>query len=169
MIKNKIIIFLIVIGMLLGSLCSCNIRFDVDLDDDHDEKEDHEKEDDELNGKYGLNHIVVENISSGSKKTYNVGDTYYGMLLSSDTISVTLNNGSGSMSYAFERSVTTDITYEVIDDKFIMLCEDAVDLFNNGNPQHRYELSIEQIDDKVCFVLTASNVYSIFSYYVIEQ
>ena len=25
------------------------------------------------------------------------------------------------------------------------------------------------IDDKVCFVLTASNGYSIFSYYVIEQ
>jgi hypothetical protein len=125
--------------------------------------------DDELNGKYGLNHIVVENIASGDKAVYNVGDTYYGMLLSANTISVMLNNGTGSMSYVFERSVTTNITYELIDNKFIMNCGDAVDLFNDGNPQHRYELSIEEINDKMCFVLTASNGYSIFSYYVIEQ
>ena len=128
-----------------------------------------EEENDALNGEYGLNPIVVENISSGVKATYNVGETYNGMLLTSDTISVVLNNGSGTMSYSFERSVTTNITYEVIDDKFIMICEDAVDLFNDGNPQNRYELLMEEIDGKMCFVLTASNIYSIFSYYVIAQ
>ena len=128
-----------------------------------------EEETDALNGEYGLHHIIVENITSGDKAMYNVGDSYYGMLLSPDTISVMLNNGSGTMSYSFERSVTTNITYEVIDDKFIMICEDAVDLFNNGNPQNRYELLMEEIDGKMCFVLTASSIYSIFSYYVIAQ
>lgn len=122
-----------------------------------------------LNGAYTLHHIVVESISGGNKKTYNLGDDYYGMQLRPQSISVSLNNGCGVMSYSFEQSVSTNITYEVVDDKFIMNCEDAVDLFNNGNPQHRFELSIEEIYGKICFVLTASAAYSVFSYYVIEQ
>ena len=126
-------------------------------------------ETDELNGEYGLHHIIVENITSGDKRMYNVGDTYYGMLLSADTIHVVLNNRSGVMSYTFESSVTTNIIYDIVDGKFIMTCDDAVDLFNDGNLQYRYEMIIEEIDNKVCFVLTASNGYSIFSYYVIEQ
>lgn len=140
-----------------------------DTEDSDDDVDDDSNTNDPLNGKYGLHHIVVENISSGVKTTYQLGELYYGMLLSSDTISVTLNNGTGIMSYVFEQSVTTNINYEVQDDLFIMNCENAVDLFNNGNPQYRYELSIEEIDGKVCFVLTAINVYSGFSYYVIAQ
>ena len=120
-------------------------------------------------GEYGLHHIVVENISNGQKETYQLGEYYYGMLLSSNTISVTISQGAGVMSYVFEQSITTDITYEVQGDKFIMTCQDAVDLFNDGNPQYRYELSIEEIDNKICFVLTATGKYNIFSYYVIAQ
>ena len=122
-----------------------------------------------FDGKYGLNHIVVENISSGEEKIYNLGDSYYGMLLTADRISVELKDGCGVMSYSFEESVTTDITYQVIDEIVFMECEDAVDIFNNGNPQYVYELFIEEIDGKTCLVLTAVNTYSIFSYYVIAQ
>ena len=50
-----------------------------------------------------------------------------------------------------------------------MICEDAVDLFNNGNPQTRFELLIEELDGKVCFVLNASGVYDAFSYYVVAK
>lgn len=180
--KTKRFIFILIISiMLMAILCSCgdeqgsnasqgeqNIQSD--NNDTGIQGEEEEKTSiDEMNGVYGLYRIVVENISSGEKDVYNVGDNYYGMMLSTDTISVTLNNGTGVMSYVFESTVTTNITYEVIDDKFIMICEDAVDLFNDGNAQHRYELLIEEHDGKICFVLNASSKYSNFSYYVIEQ
>ena len=122
-----------------------------------------------FNGKYELNHIVVENISSGEEKIYNLGDSYYGMLLTADRISVELKEGYGVMSYSFEESVTTDITYQIVDETFFMVCEEAVDIFNDGNSQYVYELLIDEVDGKTCLVLTAVNQYSIFSYYVIAQ
>ncbi|MBQ8371603.1 MAG: leucine-rich repeat domain-containing protein [Clostridia bacterium] len=123
-----------------------------------------------INGTYGLSHIVARQISDGTEETYRVGDRFFGgMILSSDTISVELNNGRGRLSYTFESTVTTNITYEITEDKFIMVCEDAVDLFNDGNPQSRYELSIEEIDGDKYFVLNASNEYYNFSYYVVKQ
>ena len=183
--RNSVIAILIVMVLLMGALCSCNeVQPPVGSQDiqttsnekgstntvkqDEPEK-DEPVEADELNGEYGLSHIVVTNISNGQVRTYREGDSYYGMLLSFQTISVTLNNGTGTMSYSFERTVTTNITYEKIDNKFIMICEDAVDLFNNGNPQTRFELLIEELDGKVCFVLTASGVYDVFSYYVVAK
>ena len=178
---NRFIVILMITIMLMAILCSCggeqgsnasHGEQDNQIDKNDTGTQDEDDKDasiDEMNGIYGLYRIVKENISSGEKDVYNVGDNYYGMLLSTNTISVTLNNGTGVMSYAFESSVTTNITYEVIDDKFIMICEDAVDLFNDGNPQYRYELLIEEHDGKICFVLNASNKYSNFSYYVIKQ
>lgn len=124
---------------------------------------------DEINGTYGLSHIVAELISNGTTETYHVGDHFFGMLLSSNTITTVLNNGAGTLSYAFETTVATNITYEIEEDKFIMVCEDAVDLYNNGNPQSRYELLIEEIDGEIYFVLKASNGYYNFSYYVTKQ
>ncbi len=121
--------------------------------------------DDELNGEYGLHHIVVERVLTGEKNTYNIGDTYLGLVMSNSTISVALNNGSGTMTYDFGSVITTNITYEVVDGKFIMTCEDAVDILY-GYPEHRYEMTIDEIDGKVCFVLTVSSANSIYTYYV---
>ncbi len=125
--------------------------------------------DDEMNGTYGLSHIVAESISNGTENTYRVGEYFFGMLLSSNTITPVLNNGTGTLSYTFGSTVSTNITYEVVDDKFIMVCEDAVDLFNDGNPQSRYELLIEEIDGETYFILKASNGVYNFSYYVVKQ
>ncbi len=124
---------------------------------------------DEMNGTYGLSHIVAELISDGTETTYLVGEYFFGMLLSTNTITPVLNNGTGTLSYTFERTVTTNITYEIVEDKFIMICEDAVDLFNDGNPQSRYELLIEEIEGETYFVLRASNGFYNFSYYVVKQ
>ena len=186
--KNRVIAVLIAVIVLMSIFCSCVIDpGTVSSQNTSDEsttpgntgasseagadkpEEGDPIEDDELNGEYGLSHIVVKNISNGSIRTYRVGDSYYGMLLSFQTIGVNLYNGAGVMSYAFERTVTTNITYEKIDNRFIMICEDPVDVLNTGNPQTRYELAIEELDGKVCFVLTATGVYDIFSYYVIAK
>jgi hypothetical protein len=124
---------------------------------------------DEMNGIYGLSHIIVESITHGTKTTYQVGEYYFGMLLSTNMITTKLNNGTGTLSYTFERTVTTNITYEVEDGKVILNCEDAVDLYNDGNLQNRYELLIEEIEGEIYFVLKASNGVYNFSYYVVKQ
>lgn len=128
--------------------------------------DDKDTPDDVLNGEYGFHHIVVEKILSGEKSTYNIGDTYLGLVMSNSTISVILNNGSGTLTYDFGSVITTNITYEVVNDKFIMTCENPVDILY-GHPENRYEMVIDEIDDKVCFVLTVSSAYSIYTYYVV--
>jgi hypothetical protein len=67
--------------------------------------------------------------------------------------------------------VVGDVYYDlkIIDGKFIMHCEEAVDLYNNGNAQKDLELSITEIDGKTCFVLEASNGYYNFTYFIAEQ
>jgi hypothetical protein len=122
-----------------------------------------------LRGQYGLSHITAEWIQTGEVREYDIGDFYFGTVLSPDTISVTLNDTTGFMSYNFGQLVATNITYEIIDGKFIMHCEDAVDLYNNGNAQKELELSIVEMDGKTCFVLEASNGYYNFKYFIAEQ
>ena len=73
------------------------------------------------------------------------------------------------MSYTFGPTVSTNITYSIEDDKFTMFCEEAVDLYNNGNFQNKLELSIETIAGKVYFVLKESNGVYNFSYYLTKQ
>ena len=142
-----------------------NFSYYVVKSDNEDEKE-VSTPDDVLNGEYGLHHIVVEKFLSGEKSTYNIGDTYLGLVMSNSTISVILNNGSGTLTYDFGSVITTNITYEVVNDKFIMTCEDPVDILY-GHPENRYEMVIDEIDGKVCFVLTVSSAYSIYTYYVV--
>ena len=127
------------------------------------------KNDDSLNGKYGLSHIVIEDIYNSTENICYTGDSFFGMILSPDTISVTLNNGTGVLSYTFESTVTTNITYEIVDDKFIMHCEDAIDLHNDGNPKDVYELFIEEIDGVTYFVLKSQNGNYKFSYCVVKR
>jgi hypothetical protein len=167
---KKIIAVLMVMFIVMGILTSCSIAQDLigQLGIQGGNSEDDKSNSptiDVLNGEYGLHHIVVEKMSSGEKSTYNIGDTYLGLVMSSSTISIVLNNGSGTMTYDFGSVISTNITYEVVDDKFIMTCEDAVDILY-GYPEHRYEVDIDEIDGNVCFVLTVSSAYSVYTYYV---
>ena len=114
----------------------------------------------EFNGSYRLSHIVVNEL------TYNLGDNFFGMTLYPERINCELNNGVGMMSFDFGNYFFTNITYHVKGDKFIMICEDEVDLYNNGNKQKELEMSMEEIDGKTYFVLAASNGYYDFSYYI---
>jgi hypothetical protein len=90
-------------------------------------------------------------------------------LLKSDTISVTLNNGSGTLYYSFETTVETNITYEIKDDMFIMICEDEVDLMNDGNAKHKFDLPIVVEDGVTYFVMIGTLGNSDFYYYVTIQ
>ena len=127
---KKIIVVLIVMFIITGILTSCSFVQGLigpqGVQGENDEL--NSNTNDPLNGEYGLHHIVVERISSGEKNTYNVGDTYLGLVMSNSTISVELNNGSGTMTYDFGSVISTNITYEIVDDKFIMICDDAVDI-----------------------------------------
>ena len=124
---------------------------------------------DPLNGSYRLSHIVAERISSGATETYRVGDNFFGTVLSGDTIKVEMFNGTGYLSYTFEETVSTHITYEAEGDTLVMICEDAIDLYNNGNAQSKYVLLKEEVGGETYFVLEASNGIYHFSYYVAER
>ena len=115
----------------------------------------------DFNGSYELSHVVVINLDK-TKTTYNIGDNFYGMTLTSNMIQAQVKDGTGVMSYNFgQANAITNITYTIEKDKFIMLCEEAVDVYLNGNPQNRFELSIVQ-DGETYLVLTSDN----FSYFV---
>ena len=66
-------------------------------------------------------------------------------VLSGDTIKVEMFNGTGYLSYTFEETVSTHITYEAKGDTLVMICEDAIDLYNNGNAQSGYILLKEEV------------------------
>ena len=111
---KKFIAALMATVIMLGILTSCSIVQGLlaPQEGNGEKVEDEEVNsatDDVLNGEYGLHHIVVESISYGTKNTYNIGDTYLGLVMSSNTISVALNNGSGTMTYYFGEVKTTNI------------------------------------------------------------
>lgn len=100
----------------------------------------------DLSGSYVLSHVVSDS------RTYNIGDTYAGMTLSSDMIQVTLNEGVGNLTVNFESVQTTNITCTIEYDKLIMICENAINL--TGQPLSVYELNIVQ-DGEIYVVLEA--------------
>lgn len=100
----------------------------------------------DLSGSYVLSHVV-----SGSR-TYNIGDIYAGMTLSSDMIQVALNEGVGNLTVNFASVQTTNITCTIEYDKLIMICENAINL--TGQPLSVYELNIVQ-DGEIYVVLEA--------------
>jgi hypothetical protein len=100
----------------------------------------------DLSGSYVLSHVV-----SGSS-TYNIGDIYAGMTLSSDMIQVALNEGVGNLTVNFASVQTTNITCTIEYDKLIMICENAINL--TGQPLSIYELTIVQ-DGEIYVVLEA--------------
>lgn len=114
----------------------------------------------ELNGSYRLSHIKV------GDSIYNLGDSFFGMTLYPERICTELNDGVGTMSFDFGNYFSTNVSCYIEDNIFVMVCEDEVDLYNNGNKQKELEMSIEEIDDKTYFVLEASNGYYKFSYYI---
>ena len=114
----------------------------------------------ELNGSYRLSHIMV------GDSIYKLGDDFFGMTLYPERICTELNDGVGTMSFDFGNFFVTNITYYVEDNNFVMVCEDEVDLYNDGNKQKELEMSMEEIDGTTYFVLVASNGYNEFSYYI---
>lgn len=100
----------------------------------------------DLSGSYVLSHVV-----SGSS-TYNIGDIYAGMTLSSDMIQVALNEGVGNLTVNFASVQATNITCTIEYDKLIMICENAINI--TGQPLSVYELTIVQ-DGEIYVVLEA--------------
>lgn len=90
----------------------------------------------DLNGSYTLSHVVSDT------KTYNIGDVYSGMTLSSDMIKVELNNGVGNLTVNFTSLQKTNITCTIEYDKLIMICENSINI--TGRPLSVYELNIVQ-------------------------
>lgn len=123
----------------------------------------------EYNGSYVLSHITTESISSGVKRTYNLGDFYFGLRLVKENIVANINNGTGEMSFNFGEEITNDITYDVFVDKMILYCEAGIDLFGKGNYQNKFDILIETTDGNTYFVLQASNGTYNFSYYLVSD
>ena len=88
----------------------------------------------DLSGSYVLSHVI-----SGSS-TYNVGDVYAGMTLSSDMVQVELNGGVGHLTVNFGSLQATNITCTIEYDKLIMICENAINI--TGQPLSVYDLTI---------------------------
>ncbi len=107
----------------------------------------------DLNGSYVLSHVVSDS------RTYNIGDVYAGMTLSSNMIQVDLIDGVGNLTVNFAPAVTTNITCTIEYNKLIMICESAINI--TGQPSSVYELSIVR-DGEIYVVLESYGDY----YYV---
>ena len=100
----------------------------------------------DLSGSYVLSHVV------SNSRTYNIGDVYANMILSSDMIQVNLNEGVGHLTVNFASLQATNITCAIEYDKLIMICENAINI--TGQPLSVYELTIVQ-DGEIYVVLEA--------------
>ena len=107
----------------------------------------------DLNGSYVFSHIVAGSI------TYNIGDTFYGMTLSSDMIVANLTDGVGDLSVNFSMLEFTNITCTMEYDMLIMICEHALHI--GSQPSSVYELYIVR-DGDIYLVLEANDM----QYYV---
>ena len=107
----------------------------------------------DLNGSYVFSHIVA------GSSTYNIGDTFYGMTLSSDMIVANLTDGVGDLSVNFSMLELTNITCTMEYDKLIMICEHALHI--SSQPSSVYELYIVR-DGDIYLVLEANDM----QYYV---
>ena len=100
----------------------------------------------DLSGSYVLSHVV------SNSRTYNIGDVYANMILSSDMIQVALNEGVGHLTVNFASLQATNITCTIEYDKLVMICETAINI--TGQPLSVYELNIVQ-DGEIYVVLEA--------------
>ena len=107
----------------------------------------------DLNGTYALCYVV------SNSRTYNIGDVFAGMTLSDSMIQAELHEGTGKLTINFSSLETTNITCTMEYDKFIMICENAINI--TGQPSSVYQLSIVR-DGSIFLVLEVAGTY----YYV---
>ena len=122
-------------------------------------------------GEYVLHHIERELISGGDATTYNLGDYYFGTVLSEQTIRAKINNGTGNdyISYDFGNEVYVTCNFVILDDDTaVAYLDNAVDLFENGNATNVFYFDIVQINGQPCFVLNATLVNHNYAYYVVK-
>jgi hypothetical protein len=125
-------------------------------------------------GNYGLHHIERGPISGGQATTYNLGDYYFGTVLSEYTIQAYIREGTGNdcISYYFsdDNAVYVSCHFVILDDSLaVAYLDTAVDLFNNGNATDVFYFDIVDIDGQPCFVLRATLGQSNYAYYVVKS
>ena len=123
----------------------------------------------EYNGSYVLSHIITESITSGNKITYNIGDRYFGVILTQNFITAEINNGAGQMTFTNKETKSHDFTYIVLKDKIVINCEEGIDLFGKGDKLTKLDILLEQVGENKYFVLNASNGVYNFSYYLMPK
>jgi len=123
-------------------------------------------------GGYALHHIDVKPISGGQTATYNLGDFFFGTVLSKYTIHANISIGTGSdyISYNFGNGVHVSCNFAILDDSTAVAYLDGeVDLFNNGNSTDILYFDIVEIDGQTCFVLNATYGQNNYAYYVVKS
>ena len=132
---------------------------------------DHVSKKSEYIGEYVLHHIDRELVSGGETTTYNLGEYYFGTVLSEQTIRAGINNGTVSdyISYDFGNEVLVNCNFVILDNNTAVAhLDSAVDLFNNGNATDVFYFDIVEIDGQPCFVLNATLGNHNYSYYVVK-
>ena len=122
-------------------------------------------------GEYVLYRIDRELISGGDTTTYNLGDYYFGTVLSEHTIYAEINNGTGNdyIGYNFGNEVYVTCNFVILDDNTaVAYLDNAVDLFENGNATDVFYFDIVKINGQPCFVLNATLGNHNYAYYVVK-
>ena len=123
-------------------------------------------------GEYVLHHIERCPIGTDQVTTHNLGENYFGTVLSEDTIRAQIGNGTGndSISYYFGETVYVTCTFLILDNNTAVAYLDReVDLFNNGNATNVFYFDIVTIDGQPCFILKATLGQTNYAYYVVRR
>ena len=122
-------------------------------------------------GEYVLHHIDRELITGGDATTYNLGEYYFGTVLSEQTIRAGINNGTGNdyIGYNFGNEVYVTCNFVILDNNTaVAYLDNDVDLFENGNATDVFYFDIVQVNGQPCFVLNATLGNHNYAYYVVK-
>ena len=122
-------------------------------------------------GEYVLYRIDKEPVNGGDTTTYNLGDYYFGRVLSEHTVYAEINNGTGNdyIGYNFGNEVYVTCNFIILDDNTaVAYLDNAVDLFENGNATDVLYFDIVEINGQPCFVLNATLGNHNYAYYVVK-